>query len=241
MAGEGTEGDAPERSGRAQLFRGSSRYSAFVGLAFIGIIVVAVINASQSGDGTILGTEEIRGEPLPQFAVPDIRAGLDADANIAQDDCETSRNPCPADEQRVPACEIDPDGAIRVCDLFDRPLVLSFWFTRGADCVNDQDAFDEVARSYRGRVNFLSLNIRDERPSVERLVAEHGWTVPVGWDRDGAVSNIYRIGVCPTVAFAFPGGIFQSAVIGDEALEPGQLRDRVDELLAESRRREPGS
>lgn len=239
MADEGPEPDAPERSGRAALFRQSSRYSAFVGLAFIGIIVVAVINASQAGEGTILGTEEIRGEPLPRFAVPDIRGDLDGDANIAQDDCETSRNPCPAEEQRAPACEIDPDGAIRVCDLFDRPLVLSFWFTRGADCVDNQDTFDEIARSYRGRANFLSLNIRDERPAVERFVDEHEWTVPVGWDRDGAVSNLYRIGVCPTVALAFPGGIFQSAVIGDEALDPAQLRDRVDELLAESRQRMP--
>ena len=63
--------------------------------------------------------------------------------------------------------------------------------------------------------------------------------MPVGWDRDGAVSNIYRIGVCPTVAFAFPGGVFQSAEIGDGALEPEALADRVDELIAESRKREP--
>lgn len=240
MADEPREPAARERSGRAQLLGQSGRFSAFVGLAFIAIIVVAVINASQTGEGTILGTQDIRGEPLSQFAVPDIRGDLDGDANVAQDDCETSHNPCPLDEQRAPACEIDQAGAIRVCDLFDRPLVLSFWFTKGADCVDDQDAFDEVARSYRGRANFLSLNIRDERATVERLVDEHGWTLPVGWDRDGAVSNIYRIGVCPTVAFAFPGGIFESAVIGDEALDPAQLRDRVDELLAESRRRMPG-
>jgi hypothetical protein len=240
MAGEGRDPEAPDRSRPAQLFRQSSRYSAFVGLAFIGIIIVAVINAQQTGEGTILGTEEIRGEPLPEFAVPDIRAELDGDANVAQDDCETSRNPCPASEQRPPACEVDQVGAIRVCDLFDRPLVLSFWFTRGADCVDDQDAFDDVAGSYRGRANFLSVNIRDERATVEQLVSERGWTVPVGWDRDGAVSNIYRIGVCPTVALVFPGGIFRSAAVGDQALDPNQLRDGVDELLAESRRRVPG-
>ena len=70
--------------------------------------------------------------PLPEFAVPDARTGpLDKDANIAQDDCSTSENPCPAGRgaARRPA-RSRVKGAIRVCDLFDRPLVLSFWFTQ---------------------------------------------------------------------------------------------------------------
>lgn len=235
------ERDAPERPARPPLFRPGARYSALVGLAFIGLIVVAAINAARTGEGTILGTEEILGEPVAEFAVPDIRGPLDGDANVGQDDCETSRNPCPADEQRPPACEIKPEGAIRVCDLFDRPLVLSFWFTRGADCLGTQDVFDEVARGYRGRVNFLSVNVRDQRDAVEAIVDERGWAVPVGWDRDGAVSNIFRIGVCPTVVFAFPGGIFESAEIGEEALTTPQLSERVDELIRLSRERARGA
>ena len=240
MAAEGREPETPESSGRPQILRPGARYSAFVGLAFLGLIAIAAINAARTGEGTILGTEEIRGEPLPEFAVPDIRGNLDGDANVAQDDCESSRNPSPVEERRTPACEIDPAGAIRVCDLFDRPLALSFWFTRGAECLPAQDVFDEVAREYRGRANFLSVNIRDERDQVERIVAEQGWRVPVGWDRDGAVSNIFRIGVCPTVAFAFPGGIFESAAVGDDVLDADSLRSRLDGLIRASRDRLAG-
>lgn len=232
--------DSPQRPSRPQTFSTSARYSLFVGLAFVGLIVVAAINAARTNEGTVLGTEDVRGEPIPEFAVVDIRGSLDGDANVFQDDCETSENPCPAEDLRTPACEIEPEGAIRICDLFDRPLVISFWFTRGADCLPSQDSFDAVARRYRGRVNFLSLDIRDDRDEVEDIVSERGWTVPVGWDRDGAVSNIMRIGVCPTVAFAFPGGILESAEIGEEALEEGALSGRVDRLIAESRKRVPG-
>ena len=53
----------------------------------------------------------------------------------------------------------------------------------------------------------------------------------MGWDPDGAVSNIYRIGVCPTVAFAYPGGIFQSAEVGDERSTRPSSSERVDELI----------
>jgi hypothetical protein len=226
---------------RPQTFSTSARYSLFVGLAFVGLIIVAAINSARTNEGTVLGTEDARGEAIPEFAVPDIRGSLDGDANVFQDDCETSENPCPSDDRRTPACEIEPEGAIRICDLFDRPLVISFWFTRGAECLPSQDSFDTVARGYRGRVNFLSLNIRDDRDEVEDIVKERGWTVPVGWDRDGAVSNIMRIGVCPTVAFAFPGGILESAEIGSEAFEEEPLSRRVDRLIAESRKRVPGS
>lgn len=230
------EPDSPKRS---QTFNPGGRYSLFVGLAFVGLIIVAAINAARTGEGTVLGIEDVRGEPIPEFAVPDIRGSLEGDANVAQDDCETSANPCPDSERRAPACEIEPEGAIRVCDLFDRPLVISFWFTRGAECLPSQDSFDAVAQRYRGRVNFLSLDLRDDRDEVEQIVEEHGWSVPVGWDRDGAVSNIMRIGVCPTVAFAYPGGILESAEIGEGVFEEAALSERVDRLIALSRNRVP--
>ena len=174
---------------------------------------------------------------LSQFAVPEALGRLQGDANVFQDDCESSEVPCPADQRRTPACEVEVEGVLRVCDYFDRPLVLSFWFSRGGDCLPSQDLVDRVASRYRGRVNFLSVNIRDEREEVRSAIRERGWSLPVGHDADGAVSNIYRVGVCPTVAFAYPGGILRGASVGSEELDRGQLADQVEELLRESRRR----
>jgi hypothetical protein len=217
----------------------SSRYSMFVGLAFFALIVVALLNLLKSDDGAgILGAGYgQRGMPLPAFAAPAALAGVDADANIAQDDCESSRNPCPDDQRRTPACEIDAEGAIRVCDLFDKPLAISFWFTRGGDCLPTQDAFDRVARRFGGRVNFLSMNVRDDAGSVADIVRDHGWKVPVGLDRDGAVSNLYRVGVCPTIVLAYPGGVLYDADIRAGNYTRSELSDLVAGLLGASRRR----
>ncbi len=104
--------------------------------------------------------------------------------------------------------------AIRVCDLFDKPLAISFWFTKGGDCTPSQDAFDAVSRRYGDRVNFLSMNVRDSRETVNQIVEAGGWEVPVGLDPDGAVSNLYRVGGCPTIVLAYPGGILYRAEIG---------------------------
>jgi hypothetical protein len=229
---DGREAPKPEgeRPPSRSSFGPGARYSALVGLAFIGLIAVAAYNAAQTNEGSLLGTENERGAPLAEFAVPDIRGQLDLDANIAQDDCETSRNPCPADERREPACDIQSKGAIRVCDLFDRPLVLSFWFENPQACVETQDEIYDLADDFGPRVNFLSVAIRGERSDVEAIVDERGWKVPVGWDRDGAVSNVYRVGVCPTVAIARPGGIYDSVLIG-EAASAASVRERVAKAL----------
>ena len=42
--------------------------------------------------------------------------------------------------------------------------------------------------------------------SCGRAVRERGWSIPVGYDHDGAVANLYGVAVCPTMTFARRGG-----------------------------------
>lgn len=236
--GDGDGGSKPprglaSREGRA---RPPARYSLFVGLAFFALIVVALFNLIGNDDAGILGAgsgEE--GEALAEFAAPDAFGSSDGDANVFQDDCDSSRNPCPAEQGRTPACEIDPAEAIRICDLFDKPLAISFWFTRGGDCTPWQNAFDEVASRYDERVNFLSMNIRDDRETVVEIAEGNGWEVPVGLDPDGAVSNLYRVGGCPTLALAYPGGILYDSP--EVPYGPDEIEGFIEDLIGASRER----
>jgi thiol-disulfide isomerase/thioredoxin len=240
---------APEQASKQP----GRRYSTIVGIAFLVLIIVATLNAIRTQSGGTLGISgNDRGMPLSEFAVPNALTGpLDRDANIAQDNCATAQNPCPADASRASACEIPlpRSEAFRVCDFFNRPFVLSFWFTRGADCLPTQDALDDIAPHYRGRVNFLTIDVRDDPAEVRSIAQQHGWSIPVGYDRDGAVSDLYRVGGCPTVAFAFPGGILAFAKAGvDELSRPRDendlkalrtgLRADVERLLRRTHARE---
>jgi hypothetical protein len=215
--------------------RPGARYSLIVGLAFVALVGYATYNSIQTDEGGLLGAEDAeRGRALPEFAVPDITTDLEGDANVYQDDCETSQNPCPEDAQRTPACKIDEPRAIRVCDLFDKPLAISFWFTGGADCLAEQDAFNRASERFEGKVNFLSVNVRDDIADVRQIAEERGWSVPVGWDSDGAVSNAYRVGLCPTMALALPGGILDDAVIGTESFTDEALDAELERLIEDS-------
>jgi hypothetical protein len=211
------------------------RYSVAVGLLFLAVVVVATISTvGGGGSGWTLGLDRPPARwPLPEFAVPAAAGRLEGDANVAQDDCESSAVPCPEDARRTPACRIATPGAIRICDLFDRPLVISFWFTKSGDCVAQQDVVDDVYRRYRGRVAFLSLDIHDSRDAVRELIRPHDWTMPIGYDRDGAVGSLYKVGGCPTFAYVYPGGTLAGASAGH--LTAGQLSARVERLLDASR------
>jgi hypothetical protein len=214
------------------------RYSIFVGLIFLAIVVVAFVSGVGRNERT-LGLEEQEARwPLPEFAVPAAAGRLEGDANVAQDDCESGALPCPAGERRHPACRIRTAESIRVCALFGRPSVISFWFSKGGDCVDQQDVVSRVYARYRGRVNFLSLDIRDDRGTVRDLIRERGWRMPVGYDRDGAVAGLYRVGGCPTFAYVYPGGTLQSASIGNLGI--AALSARVEQLLRATRGVEAG-
>lgn len=197
----------------------------------------AGINTLRTSDDGVVGADpgSDAGRALAEFAVADARSELEGDANIAQDDCSGSTRPCPEGDRRTPACKVDDPGAIRVCDLFDKPLVLSFWFTRGGDCENEQDAFEAVYRRYGEEVNFLGIDIRDSREKIRELIDSHGWTHPIGLDTDGALSNLYRIGVCPTFLYVYPGGIVQDTSVGE--LEADELGAKVAALQAASAER----
>jgi hypothetical protein len=162
-------------------------------------------------------------------------SSLEGDANVAQDDCGSSQLPCP--DPRTPACRVEVPGSFRVCDLFDKPSVIAF-FTTGSDCVAQQDVVNQVFGRYRGRVAFLSVDLGDDRESVRELVRQRGWRMPVGLDSDGAVGALYRVGVCPTFAYALPGGTLWRATVGD--LTAAQLSARLKGLLHATRAAEGG-
>ncbi len=192
-------------------------YVTVVGVAFVVVIVLALVNMLRTEDSGTVGIGDVgRGEPVPKFAVPVASSDLDGDANI--------------DPKQ--ACKVEGADVIRVCDYFDRPLVMSFWFTKGgSQCIDQQDVFDDVALGYKRRLGALSINVRDDRDDVRSLIEEHGWKVPAGYDRDGAVSNIYRVGGCPTFIYVRKGGVMKNATIGPASAEElnAQIRSLLDE------------
>ena len=82
-------------------------------------------------------------------------------------------------------------------------------------------------------VGFAVVMSGNEREATEQIVRRRGWTQPVGVDDDGAVVNLYGVGVCPVTVFAAPGGRVVETALGN--LTEDQLRAKARRLLERSR------
>lgn len=214
----------------ADIRRAARPYTVVIGILFLVGALVAGLNAlSNRAPGTGGGLEA--GDPLPRFAAPAATGSLAGDANINQDDTDSGG------DRQTPACQVPgpPSQVVRICDFFNRPLVMVAWFTRGCGtCRRQLDTVERVRKRFP-RVAFIGLDIADSRSNAAREVRDHGWHFPMAVDPDGAVSALYRIAVGPLSFFAYPGGTAMGTAVGE--LDERELTARVNRLVNSSRRR----
>jgi hypothetical protein len=85
-------------------------------------------------------------------------------------------------------------------------------------------------------VQFAAVAIDASHSATAKVVRDHGWTIPVAYDSDGAVGYQYGVDVCPLVELAYRGGIVQDRLIGDHWARPAVLAQRVRALLVSAPR-----
>ena len=211
----------PEPVRRPEVPRPGNKYAWLVGiLALMGLsVLLFTTTLPNSGDG-INGPEP--GSRLKAFASPSALGDVEGVPNVCQrkKDCNETNGP-------VPACQVRTEGVVNLCDLRRRPVVLTFVFDRGADCLPQVDRTERVREDLPG-VNFATVFFsRKDRDELRRIVAARGWQQPVATD-DGAIVNIYGVGGCPTTVFAEAGGKVVDTKLGN--LTEDQLRRQAARL-----------
>ncbi|HZO58758.1 MAG TPA: hypothetical protein VFB51_03605 [Solirubrobacterales bacterium] len=214
--------DGQEREAEAEKARSAARpYSVAVGVLFLGLIVFAGVNSLSTDNPGPVGLEE--GRRLPAFAAPSATGTVEADSNV--------------DSKQ--ACKIRVRDAIRICDYFDRPLVLVAWFSKcGGHCEPVLDSVERIRERFPD-VAFVGVDIRNSLDEARKSVQKNGWGFPMAVDRDGAVGLLYSVGVGPTTFFAYPGGVLASKALGE--LSESELVARVRRLEATARERRDGA
>ncbi len=216
-AGDEAELAAERKLDQQKAPRPSSAYSWVIGIVFLMAVAVAGVNALRSEGPGALGPQT--GHQLPVFAAPLATGPLDGDANVKAR---------PAQPGHTMACAVRTQGALNVCELRKKPVVMTFMFTRLANCAPQLDRVDRIRKEFP-QVNFVGVIIRKNKKDAAKLVRTHGWKFPVLLDRDGQISNIYGIGGCPTTIFAKKGGRVRASIPGN--LSEARLRAEVRRTL----------
>ena len=129
------------------------------------------------------------------------------------------------------AAHHDP-RALNLCLMAVRgPVVLSFFVIGAGPCQRQVSALQALAGRYPS-VQFAAVAINAGHAAAASAVARHRWTIPVAYDRDGTVQQLYDVVACPMVEMAGRGGIVRSRLIGNRWQTAAALAPYVRALAA---------
>jgi peroxiredoxin len=207
--------------GPVDVRRAGRPYAVAVGVLFLAVIVYVSVNTVSNKP---IGLQP--GDQAPKFAAPSATGTTDKDANV---------NP-------RKACAVRGKDVVNICDYFDRPIVLTAWFSRcGGHCEPQLDRVERIRRRFPG-VAFVGLDVRDSLDKARKAVLRHGWRFPMALDRDGAVSGLYGVVVGPTTFFIYPrdrpgrSGVVREVV--RQELDQQRLGVHIEALVKASRERQ---
>jgi hypothetical protein len=191
------------------------RYQRMIGLIGITLVVVISVTFLSSHSPGTAGIPA--GTRLHFFAAPLASTNLNGDANLSP--------PCTAGKH-------DP-RALNICLLAKRaPLVLALFSTDFSGCEAQVSALQSLSRRFpANKVQFAAVAVRSSHGDAASAVRRHHWTIPVAYDADGAVGDVYGVEVCPIVELAYRGGRVRRRLIGQHWTDPALLAGPVRSLV----------
>lgn len=183
----------------------------------IAVIISALLFITHGGVG---GVGISPGQKLHWFVAPlsSYSFGKHDDANLAPRCDPAQPNP----------------RALNLCPWLatKKPIVLAFLVTGDSDCTREIDTVQAVSTRFSpAKVQFAAVAVRAGQASAAALVRSHRWTIPVAYDPDGAVGQIYGVEVCPLVELAYRGGVVAYRLVGDKWQSSALLAAKVRALV----------
>lgn len=211
----------PDTPKRPEVPRPGNKYAWLVGILMLMAIGVLLFTTAIPNKGKGLHGPR-HGVRTPRFAAPLATSELKGPANVCQ------KRPCSDRAGPYPACSGKDDRALHVCDLWTRPLVLTFIWDRAADCFPQVDRVQRLMNQTSGVGFAVVYFTHKDRKEVQEIVDRRGWTMPIAVDQDGTITNLYGIGVCPTTVFARKGGKVVTSKLGN--LTEADIRREIKRL-----------
>jgi peroxiredoxin len=121
---------------------------------------------------------------------------------------------------------------IKLSELRNKVVLIDFWATWCAPCVEEMPQLVKLYEKYKGRgfeILAISVDSKSELYKVEPFAATHKLNFPVLFD-DG-VSGLYQVKAYPTTVFIDRSGKVRYSATGFDADRPRVIEAVINELL----------
>ena len=137
---------------------------------------------------------------------------------------ETSEGPLlPADPYELPAFDMAAYEQL-LAELEGTPVLVNIWASWCGPCRDEAPHLATAHAEFGDRVQFLGVDILDERGSAREFMREYGWTYPSVFDGPGAIRDGLGILGQPATLFYDASGELVTTWSGpltEEALAEG--------------------
>lgn len=121
---------------------------------------------------------------------------------------------------------------IQLSDLEGKGVMLNFWATFCGPCEAEMPHMEKLYADYKEKgIEIVAVNLGESELAVNRFIDKHNLSFPVPLDKQGQVSDLYKIGPMPTSYFVNPEGEIIEKIEGALTLE--RLEDYFKQILPE--------
>jgi peroxiredoxin len=123
--------------------------------------------------------------------------------------------------------------AVRLQDFRGRVVLLNFWATWCAPCLEEMPALGALATELGPRgLTVVGVNFKESKPEIEAFIRKHKLTIPMLLDREGRVAEQYQVFALPVTFVVDRRGKLAGTVVGIRDWIGPDARGYLGQLLA---------
>jgi cytochrome oxidase Cu insertion factor (SCO1/SenC/PrrC family)/thiol-disulfide isomerase/thioredoxin len=126
--------------------------------------------------------------------------GLDVDSSATSKATIGSRAPS------ISLDSLSTGKTMTLASLENRPTVLNFWASTCVVCTQEMPALEQVDRDFKGKVDFLGVDVADPNGAARSFADHLGVRFPLVADRNGTAAADYEVDALPVTFIIAPGG-----------------------------------
>lgn len=114
-------------------------------------------------------------------------------------------------------------------------VLLNFWATWCGPCVEEMPAFEKLYGEYGEEVAILAVNCMEDKISVDQFLGDKGYTFPIAYDTEGAISMKYPTDGIPYTLVIGKDGMVKNVYLGarDADTQYKEYKSAIDKALEE--------
>lgn len=126
------------------------------------------------------------------------------------------------------------DGSVErfsqtLAEMRGRPIVVNFWATWCEPCKDEMPRLVAAARTYRGRVHFLGVDVQDDPTAAARFADAYRMPFPSMTDPQRAIVRDQKILGLPVTQFYRADG--ELAFVHSGEIQSDELEEKIEELI----------